>query len=267
MFKFIKMHGAGNDFAIFDAREQKILFSKQDIIKIGNRNTGIGFDQLIVISPSHKADIKMEIYNTDGTSAQTCGNAARCVADLVGKLEGTIEMGSRLLKFKKSTEHTSQYTINMGKPELTWNKIPLSYTMDPLNLKFETPGFEYGASVSMGNPHLVFFSPSFSEEDIRSYGSYFEKHEFFPEHVNVNFATIINKNYIKLQVWERGTGLTLACGSGACATAVIAHTKKLIDQLCEVELPGGILTIEITTKGEVLMTGPAEKSFEGYISL
>ena len=269
MFNFIKMHGVGNDFAIFDEREGKISFSSQVIKKMSNRNKGIGFDQLIILSNSDRADIKMSIYNADGSAAGNCGNAARCVADLTGRDSGAIEVGDRLLFFKKQPRLNNEphYTVNMGKPEFAWDKIPLSSPVDPLNLNFEIEGFKQGAALSMGNPHLVFFSSIPLElESVAKYGALFENHELFPQAVNVNFAHILDNNHIALTVYERGAGITLACGSGACATAVIAYTKKLINNKCKVDLPGGTLLIEITKDLEVLMTGSAVKCFEGQIS-
>lgn len=264
--KFLKMHGLGNDFIIFDAREQPIILNELVIKSLCERKFGVGCDQLIVLKNSLHADAEMEIYNPDGSYASACGNAARCVAFLLGKPQATIMAGTRKLLAKICGDGT--VTINMGHPDFNWQTIPLAYESNPLALEFKNAApYNWGYAVSMGNPHLIFFVDNkLSEEEITRVGSKFEKHLLFPERTNVSFARIIDKQNVALKVWERGTGVTLACGSGACATAAVAYKLGKVAQEVNIHLLGGTLKISNDDSG-VLMNGEVKEVFSGEVNI
>ena len=228
--KFIKMHGLGNDFVIIDKRSNNIEITENLIKKLSNRRTGVGCDQLITINntTNKDADIRIDIFNPSGDQAEACGNGTRCVAKMLfnennEKETLMIQSDAGILIAKKVGADIS---VNMGKLTTSWNKIPLSEEMDTLNIPIKVDGFEKGVSVNIGNPHIVFFGKSIENIDLNSIGSKIENHKFFPNKTNVEFVEIINSNKIKMKVWERGVGITLACGSGACA-AVYAGLKKI----------------------------------------
>lgn len=248
-FNFVKMHGLGNDFAIFDLRGDKRKLTPALIRKIACRNTGIGFDQLIAIKESEDTDCELLIYNQDGSSAGACGNATRCVAMLLGGKKKRIKIGSRILE--TSYTSPSKISVNMG----------LILEAPKLH-KFK--GIE-GYSIDIGNPHLVFFVEDYNF-DVADVGQHFENHKKFPDRINVNFAKVLSDKTIELKVWERGAGLTKACGSGACATQFVANCFDLTKPKATVKQAGGNLEIEIKN-GEIIMTGPATKVFDGVIEI
>ncbi len=260
---FRKMHGLGNDFAIFDAREIAIAMPSERVRRLADRRRGIGCDQLIVMEPSKVADVYMRIFNPDGSEVESCGNATRCVAHLLGG-EATIETRGGLLTAVPAGEGV---TIDMGAPIFSWSAIPLAYAMDTSDMPVAWGELERPVGVSMGNPHAVFFVPDSATVPLAVLGPEIEIDPLFPERVNVNVATVAARDHVKLRVWERGAGLTLACGTGACATFAAARQRGLIDARARLSLPGGDMIIAETPSGSISMTGPVATSFVGETEL
>lgn len=264
-YRFHKMHGLGNDFVIFDARERDLALTADQVRALADRHLGIGCDQLIVMRPARAggtADLSMQIFNQDGSEVSACGNATRCVVALAGH-DVTIETGAGLLR---GTMSDGTVTIDMGQPGLEWNAIPLAYAMDTLTMPVGWENLADPAAVNMGNPHVIFFVADAHAVDLERLGPLIEHDPLFPERVNVNVAHIADGG-IHLRVWERGVGLTLACGTGACATAVAAIRRKLVTGPVQVHLPGGTLTIDWQLASTVLMTGPTTHVFTGEIDI
>lgn len=256
---FRKMHGLGNDFVVIDARDRAFAISPARAAALADRNTGIGCDQLIVLEPSSAADVRMRIFNPDGGEVDACGNASRAIGLLLGgqirieTLGGVIEARSG----------ESGVAVDMGAPRFGWDAIPLAYAMDTLEMPVGWEDLDTPGAVNVGNPHVVFFVPDCDAVDLARLGPLIEADPLFPERVNVNVATIESPRRIRLRVWERGAGLTRACGTGACATAVVAMRRKLVERSVTVELPGGPLRIDWPEGASILMTGPAATSFTG----
>jgi diaminopimelate epimerase len=259
------MHGCGNDFVILDERVHSCALTPGQAAALANRHTGIGCDQVIAIQPCPGTDAFMRIWNPDGSEAGACGNATRCVADiLMREADGaavTIRTVSGDLHATRGAD--GLVTVDMGQPRLDWADIPLTRPMDTLRL--DLPGEP--AAASMGNPHATFFVPDLDIVSISRLGPEMEHHPIFPQRANIGFAQVINPETIRLKVWERGAGLTLACGSGACATLVNAHRRGLAHRRAQVIVDGGTLVIEWREDGHVLMTGPAVTAFHGEIDL
>lgn len=280
--KFTKMQGLGNDFIIVDFEEYKKLGIKQEDLselakKLCHRNFGIGADGLIVINPNTKdTDIGWFFYNSDGTTAQMCGNGVRCFAryvydkKIIGKKIFSIETLAGTIIPEITSENTVK--VNMSKPILEPSKIPANVEN---NLNFDLVLAERtfkANAVSMGNPHCLIFTEEDTKQMALKYGSQIETHKIFPEKTNVEFIKVLSRNEINLDVWERGCAITLACGTGACASVVAAILNNLCDKKVKVNLPGGALTIEWdgspeNTDKEVFMSGPAEYSFTGEIDI
>jgi diaminopimelate epimerase len=265
---FIKMHGLGNDFVVIDSTKNQYTINKSSIQLISDRRFGVGCDQVIEMKPSAKEDIYMKIYNSDGTEAEACGNAARCVAGLLfasnQKKEVSIETVAGVLKAE--SEEDGLIKVDMGKPSFFWKDIPLS--SDISHISFEELSLINGLAVNMGNPHIVFFVKDIHEVDINKVGPLVENSSYFPEKVNVEVCQIINKSKIKVTVWERGAGKTLACGTGACAALVAAYKNNLTDPTAEIVLNGGSLNItwNVNSDEHVIMSGPIAVSFLGDFS-
>jgi len=262
MIPFLKMHGLGNDFVIIDQRKQRYQF---DVKNVSNRRLGIGCDQLIIIEESVNADCRMRIYNPDGGEAGACGNATRCVAYVIIKEKKTnevkIAVKNKILKCWKAENNLIK--VDMGKPSLKWEEIPLAESCDTTNLPISYGELKKPMAVNMGNPHVIFFVQNINSIDLQVIGPKIEKDPLFPERVNVNIAQIQNGK-ILLKVWERGAGETLACGSGACATLVAAiKQKQIAKRSCIISLPGGELIVE--WKETVFMTGPIKEVFTGFL--
>jgi diaminopimelate epimerase len=261
---FRKMHGAGNDFIVVDAREVTLGLSAARIAALSDRQTGIGCDQFITLEPSTRADVFMRIHNNNGTEAGACGNATRCVAAILHEETGRelvhIETISGVLP---AIITGAGIKIDMGIPHLRWSDIPLAHETDTLHLPLEGDP----AAVSMGNPHATLFVPDLTHAPITTQGPALEHHPIFPQHANIGFAQILGPDRIRLRVWERGAGLTRACGSGACAALVNAHRRGLTGRQARLELDGGHLTIEWRPDNHVLMTGPATLAFQGTVDL
>ena len=258
---FRKMHGLGNDFIVFDARQAPLALDESQVRALADRRTGIGCDQLIVIEPSDVADVRMRIWNADGGEVESCGNATRCVALITGG--GTIETAGGLLDAAVAGDEAA---VDMGAPRFGWDEIPLAYAMDTARMPVGWDGLSDPAAINVGNPHVIFFVEEPGAIDLARLGPQIEADPLFPERVNVNVAAVENGG-IRLRVWERGAGLTLACGTGACATAVAAIRRKLVSSPVEVRLPGGRLVIEWSEGRTIRMRGPATLVFEGEVEL
>ena len=254
---FIKMNGLGNDFVIVAG---EVAPSAVQVRAIANRDSGIGCDQFILLGPSQRGDVAMRIWNPDGSPAERCGNAERCVAWLTmksgGRSDTVLENGDRLSYAKSSA--AGDVTVDMGPPGLHWREIPLAWEMDTRQIQLRLDDHLKGPGcVSMGNPHVVFFVPDAQAAPVATTGPVVEKHWLFPERVNVDFAEVLNPSRIRLKVWERGAGLTRACGTGACAALVAAHRRGLAGRSATVVLDGGELEIQWRESDDhVLMTGP-----------
>jgi len=260
--RFHKMHGLGNDFVIFDARETPVEMDATRARAIADRRTVIGFDQLIVLEPSSVADVRMRIFNADGSEVGACGNVTRCVALLLGG-ETRIETDGGLIS---GAARNGGAVADMGMPRFDWDEIPLAYAMDTLNMPVAWDELQDPCAVNVGNPHVVFFVDDADAVDLELLGPRIERDPLFPQRVNVNVASI-KGGAIKLNVWERGTGLTRACGTGACATAVAAIRRRLATSPVEVTQSGGTLQIEWAPGETIRMTGPATHVFTGEIDL
>ena len=263
MRRFHKMHGLGNDFVVIDARTHAIEVSNAQARAIADRHSGIGCDQLILVEPSTRADARMRIWNADGGEVGSCGNAARCVALLLGGAS-SIETGGGLLA---GTAEAEAATIDMGAPRFGWADIPLAYAMDTAALPVAWDELERPAAVNVGNPHAVFFVGDGDAIDLARLGPLIEHDALFPERVNVGVATVEARDRLRLRVWERGAGLTRACGTGACAAAVTAIRAGHCDEQVTVALPGGTLAIGWRPGGTIRMSGPAAHVFSGELEL
>lgn len=267
---FVKMQALGNDFVILDARKHDLGLTPDLIQKMADRRFGVGCDQLIVLEKSSKADVFMRIYNADGSEAGACGNATRCVADIVmkdlAKDKIVIETISGLLECVRADE--DNITVDMGEARLDWRQIPLSEETDTLNLGIEAGPFSNPVGVNMGNPHAVFFVDHVEQQPIETYGAELETHKLFPQRANIEFVEVLDRSSVRMRVWERGAGVTMACGSGACATGVAAIRRNLTERKVKVIMDGGPLTIEWRDEDKhVLMTGSYAYVFAGQYNI
>ena len=260
--KAFKMDGLGNDFVIIDQRSQNFNLNKDQIIKVCDRNF-IGCDQLILINKNKEIDANVEFYNSDGSASGACGNGTRCVADLLskesGKKEITLLTTSGSLKSKILGNNLVETEI--GIPKVNWQEIPLSKQLDTQDLKIEIIDRNNtkhigGIAINVGNPHIIFFVDDIEAFDLKNIGPKIENHPLFPEKCNVTLAKVINRNLIKVKVWERGAGLTKACGTAACATAVAANINNLVEKTTDIEFALGSLTISIDERNSIHMKGP-----------
>lgn len=257
---FIKMHGLGNDFVVLDARDGLgVSVDARLAHALADRHTGIGCDQLILLEPSGSADFRMRIFNPDGGEVEACGNATRAVGLLYGRPARIETLGGIL----SADPAEGGIAVDMGEPRFGWDQIPLAYAMDTLTMPVGWEDLDGPTAVNVGNPHVIFFVPDCEAVALDRLGPLIEHDPLFPERVNVNVATIADRSHIRLRVWERGAGLTLACGTGACATAIGAMRRGLVDRDVQVTLPGGTLRIEWTEAGRIRMTGPATEAFRG----
>ena len=276
MIKFTKMQGLGNDYVYIDAINQKIEKESSLAKFVSNRHFGIGSDGLILICSSEIADFRMRMFNSDGSEAEMCGNGIRCVGKFVydkGLTNKTILRietlaGVKELRLNLKEGKVDTVRVDMGEPILEAEKIPVVSSekmMQNLKLKIEKIGFDF-TCVSMGNPHAITFVKNVKEFEVEKYGSKVEVNEKFPQKTNVEFIEIVNKKHIKMRVWERGSGETLACGTGACASVVAGIINNLIERKVIVELLGGCLEIEWNKEdNHVYMTGPAVTVYEGEL--
>ena len=260
---FFKMHGLGNDFVVIDSRLKSTNLTANFIKKLGDRNFGVGFDQLAIIHDSEISDARLTFFNSDGSKSATCGNATRCIAnflmDDIKKDEIDLSTDHKSLKAKREVD--GSVSVNMGLPEIEWQKIPLLEDVDTLFLPI--PGKP--TATSMGNPHCSFFVDNLDQVKIEAEGSEIENHPLFPQKTNVQFVSLISKDRLRVRVWERGVGVTKASGSSACAAVVASVRRKFTGNKVEVDLDGGTLVINYTNKG-VWMNGPTMHVFNGQLN-
>ena len=259
---FIKMQGLGNDFVVLDARECEIPALTADVARhLADRRLGIGCDQVIRLDPSEDdaADTRMSIWNADGSGASACGNASRAIAMLIGEPAAVRTDGGLI----RVTPGDGVASVDMGAPRFEWQDVPLAYAMDTLSMPVAWEELENPGAVNVGNPHVVFAVSDCDAVQLDRLGPLIENDPLFPERVNVNVAAVESRERIRLRVWERGTGLTQACGTGACATAVALMRRGLVDRSVTVALPGGELEIAWHDGGPIVMTGAAAESFRG----
>ncbi|SKA10804.1 diaminopimelate epimerase [Vibrio cincinnatiensis] len=273
-FHFSKMHGLGNDFMVVDCITQNVFFSPELIRRLANRHTGVGFDQLLVVEAPYdpETDFHYRIFNADGSEVEQCGNGARCFARFV-RMKGLTNKYQLSVSTKKgkiilSIEEDDQITVNMGEPEFEPSKIPFRAKQAEKTyiMRVDEQTLFCGA-VSMGNPHVVTVVEDVTTADVQTLGPLLESHERFPERVNAGFMQVIDRQHIKLRVYERGSGETQACGSGACAAVAVGIVQGILDHTVTVQLPGGHLEIRWQGPGKPLyMTGPATHVFDGQLS-
>ena len=258
---FHKMHGLGNDFVIVDAREQPFEVTPALAKAIANRRTGVGCDQLIVLEACETADLRMRIWNQDGGEVESCGNATRCVVQLTGAR--TIDSDGGLLT---GEDLGAEVEVAIGEPRFGWDEIPLAYATDTNPLPMAWDELDNPIALNVGNPHLVFFVPDAREVPLDQLGPRIEHDPAFPDRINVNVATFVD-NRLKLRTFERGAGETLACGTGACASAVAAILTRRAQSPVTVEMTGGSLTVSWTPGEPIRMRGAATHVFEGELDL
>ena len=260
MIEFHKMHVLGNDFIIADNMRENKLFSHDDIIRLSSRRLGIGCDQFIIINKSDLNDIdcKILIYNKDGSISKTCVNGTKCVAYLmyIKSKKNTLNIMTDSALRPCKLDQNGKVTINMGKPITTWNEIPLAQECDVLNIPISYGYLTNPTAINIGNPHIIFFTNNIDKLDIENYGKYFENHPMFPEKTNVEFVEIIDNENIKVKVWERGAGETMACGSGACAVLAATILKgKSSSSSLNIHFQYGALQTTFTQNEEILISG------------
>ena len=271
--KAFKMDGLGNDFVIIDNRQKATNLSKEQIIKISDRNF-IGCDQLILIENDNNADAQLKFFNSDGGESGACGNGTRCVADLISKEKNkkTITLTTQSGNLKSVILGNNLVTTEIGGAKTKWNEIPLSEELNTLNLNIKIDDIKNnehygGTAINVGNPHVIFFVDEIESFDIKKIGPQIENHKIFPEKCNVTIAKVIDKNLIKVKVWERGAGLTKACGTAACATAFAGKLKNLTENNTDIEFVNGKLSIFIDEKNSIHMKGPVSDIKEISIKL
>jgi len=261
---FMKMHGLGNDFVVLDGRARSVRMTAALAQAIGDRHRGVGFDQLALIEPGDgEADARLVFYNADGTTAGACGNATRCIARYLMDGSGAAEVvltteRGRLLARDSGGGLTS---VNMGQPQVRWDEVPLAREMDTLELPIEGAPTATG----MGNPHCTFFVGDAESVDLATRGAEIERHTLYPQRTNVQFASVIGENHLRMRVWERGVGVTLASGSSSCATAVAAARRGLTGRRVSIDLDGGPIEIDWRDDG-VWMTGPTMHVCDGVLT-
>ena len=273
---FVKMNGAGNDFVVVNALDRPFRPTGDQVRALGDRRTGEGFDQLISIEPSETGDAFMRVWNADGAMVENCGNGLRCVGWMLMQANGadhvSIDTLGGLTTATAAGDH--RVTVDMGRPRLDWTEIPISEAMDTRNIELQVgpidaPVLHTPGAVSMGNPHVVFFVDSTPDDAfVRGSGSLVEHHPLFPEGVNVGFAHVLAPDHIRLRVWERGAGLTRACGTGACAALVACARRGLTGREARIDVDGGELHIRWDEASDhVFMTGPVEIERTGTLAL
>ena len=259
----MKMHGAGNDFVVIDSRGRGAVVTPALARALGDRNRGVGFDQLAEIRDSDQADFALDFWNNDGTRAGACGNATRCVSDLVMRGLGRDAVSLVTARGGLSAVRLAdgRVSVNMGHPQQGWAEVPLARDVDVLHLPL--PGDP--VALGMGNPHCVMFVPDAEAVDLPALGPVYEHDPLFPQRTNVEFVSLTGPDRLRMRVWERGAGITLACGSGACAAAVAAHLRGLTGRHVLLDLDGGVLEIDWRADG-VWMSGPVAHVFDGWLS-
>ncbi|NNE87520.1 MAG: diaminopimelate epimerase [Silicimonas sp.] len=259
---FMKMHGLGNDFVVIDLRSGGQMITADIARAVGDRHRGVGFDQLAVIESDESADAKLTFFNADGSLSAACGNATRCIArhiiDETGKTDVVLRTERGLLSCREAGNRLT--SVNMGSPLLEWQDVPLAHDVDTLHLPIDGDPVATG----MGNPHCTFFVKDAESVDLADRGALIEHHRLFPERTNVQFAHLIGPNHLRMRVWERGVGVTLASGSSSCATAVAAARRGLTGRTVSIDLDGGRIEVDWRDDG-VWMTGPTAHVFDGVL--
>jgi diaminopimelate epimerase len=260
---FMKMHGAGNDFIIIDSRGREAVVTEALAKALGDRNRGVGFDQLAEIRDSERGDFALDFWNNDGSRAGACGNATRCVCDVVmtGLGRDAVSLVTARGDLRAVRRADGLVSVNMGQPQRDWREVPLAREVDLLHLPL--PGDP--VALGMGNPHAVFFVEDAEAVDLRARGPEVEHDPLYPERTNVEFASVTGPDRLRMRVWERGAGVTLACGSGTCATAVAAHLRGLTGRRVVVDVDGGVLEVDWREDG-VWLTGPVVHVFDGVLT-
>lgn len=261
--RFHKMHGLGNDFVVIDAREGAVAIDAPRARALADRRTGIGCDQVIMVGPGADSDVSMRIWNADGSEVSACGNATRCVPVLVGR-DVSVRTAAGLLHARLDGAGA---TVDMGVPRTAWDEIPLAYAMDTAKLPVAWDALAGPAAVNMGNPHLVFYVDDIAAVPLDTLGLAIEHDPLFPERINVNIARRIAADHVAMRTWERGAGLTLACGTGACAVFAAGRRLGLLGSSARIDLPGGTLRLAEGPDGQMLMSGPATHVFTGETDL
>ncbi|OWP48981.1 diaminopimelate epimerase [Pseudomonas nitroreducens] len=275
LLRFTKMHGLGNDFMVLDLVSQHAHVQPRHVKQWGDRNFGVGFDQLLIVEPpsTPDADFRYRIFNCDGTEVEQCGNGARCFARFVVDkrltAKKTIRVETKGGMIELTIANDGQVTVDMGPPRLLPEQVPFQASAEALSYPVEVDGQQYElAAISMGNPHGVLRVDDVDSAPVRTLGPKLEIHESFPQKANIGFLQIVNPHQARLRVWERGAGETLACGTGACAAAVAGIRQGWLQSPVQIDLPGGRLSIEWAGPGQpVMMTGPAVRVFEGQVRL
>ncbi len=269
---FIKMHGLGNDFVVLDGRARAISLAADEVRRIADRKRGVGCDQLITIEPSDRAAAFMRVHNADGGEVSACGNAARCVANMVMDELGTdaVDLDTAAGVLEASRDGSGMVTVDQGPARTDWRDIPLAREMDTLHMDMSAGGravtaLDDAVGVNVGNPHAVFFVDEVDSVDLTSVGPGLEHHVLFPERANISIAQVRARDSIRVRVWERGVGITSACGTAACAVAVAGARRGLTDRSADIHLDGGVLRLQWREDGHVLMTGPVSTSFSGIL--
>lgn len=267
---FIKMQGLGNDFVVIDRRDREIVLETHGLAAIADRRLGIGCDQVLVIDPpaNGAAAADMLIYNPDGSEAEACGNGTRCVARLLMDETGSDSLTIRTIAGDLACARSGPaVAVDMGLVRTGWEDIPLSGAADTLRLPIEQGPLRDPVGVNIGNPHLVFFVEDADAVDLPAHGPTLEHHPMLPDRANIEVVTVLSPSHLRMRVWERSAGITQACGSGACASAVAANRRGLAEKSVTVSLDGGDLGIEWLENGHILMSGPTAISFTGSITL
>jgi len=270
---FRKMNGLGNDFVVLDARAQKISVSARAAQRIADRTSGIGCDTVVVLEPSNRAELMMRFFNADGSESASCGNASRCIAWLIAKESGVTEpqLETKAGVLKTKVHADGSVTVDMGRPKFRWDEIPLSepfHDTRQIELQIgpiDKPVLHSPSVVNVGNPHCIFWVDDVNAYRLDRFGPILENHPRFPERANISLAQITSPTSMILRVWERGVGLTKACGTGACAATVCAARKNLTDRAVTVSLPGGKLAVDWRADDHMWMTGPVALDFEGAL--
>ena len=271
IINYTKMHGLKNDFIIIDARAKKVFLNKKNIRKISNRKKGLGCDQLVIIEKPKKKKTSafIKFYNSDGSITKACGNATRCVAFLLMKefKRKKIALETESTLVNAFLTKNNQVSVDIGKAYFKWKQIPLKRKVNINKVNFNIDSYINPTLINVGNPHIIFFMQNLKKINLKKVGPKIEKNPLFPERINVNFAKILKNNKIELRVWERGAGITKACGTGASATAVAAIKNKLINKrICYIHMDGGKLKIEYKKNGHIVMTGPIKTVKKGILN-
>ena len=263
---FKKMHALGNDFVVLDERDLPFALEPAWIARLADRHRGIGFDQLVLMDEDPELDAHVRFFNADGSESGACGNATRCIARLISEETGKTRIAIRSARgVLRAVKGEGVWSVDMGPPRLEWQDIPLAHDCDTLDVPVDVEGLPRPVAVNMGNPHAVFVVEHLGSIDVAGLGAMLERHGMFPERANIGFVQVLDRGTVRLRVYERGAGLTLACGSGACAAMVAVRLKNLVDAEVRFILDGGELLLSWPGDDGVVMTGPTTLAFDGIL--